>query len=63
MLAWWRTLEIEAVLGDDASPTDLLVVTGDTAGTTNVTVIDLGGSGAQTAEGIKIVDVGGVSAG
>lgn len=57
------TLEVEAVLGGDASPTDLLVVTGNTAGTTNVKVINLGGGGAQTAEGIKIVDVGGVSAG
>jgi fibronectin-binding autotransporter adhesin len=57
------TLEVEAVLGGDASPTDLLVVTGNTAGTTNVQVINLGGGGAQTAEGIKIVDVGGVSAG
>ncbi|MDQ0134220.1 fibronectin-binding autotransporter adhesin [Neorhizobium galegae] len=57
------TLEVEAVLGGDASPTDLLVVTGNTAGTTNVTVINLGGGGAQTVEGIKIVDVGGTSAG
>ena len=57
------TLEVEAVLGGDASPTDLLVVTGNTAGSTNVKVINLGGGGAQTAEGIKIVDVGGVSAG
>ncbi|CDN49072.1 autotransporter family protein [Neorhizobium galegae] len=57
------TLEVEAVLGGDASPTDLLVVTGNTAGTTNVKVINLGGGGAQTAEGIKIVDVGGTSAG
>ena len=57
------TLEVEAVLGGDASPTDRLVVTGNTAGTTNVTVINLGGGGAQTTEGIKIVDVGGVSAG
>ncbi|MCQ1574255.1 autotransporter outer membrane beta-barrel domain-containing protein [Neorhizobium galegae] len=57
------TLEVEAVLGGDASPTDLLVVTGNTAGTTNVKVINLGGGGAQTAEGIKIVDVGGVSGG
>jgi fibronectin-binding autotransporter adhesin len=57
------TLEIEAVLGDDSSATDRLVVTGDTSGTTNVRVINLGGSGGQTTEGIKIVDVGGVSAG
>lgn len=57
------TLEIESVLGGDASPTDRLVVTGNTSGTTNVKVINLGGIGAQTVEGIKIVDVGGTSAG
>ena len=57
------TLEIETVLGDDSSPTDLLVVTGDTSGSTNLRVINLGGVGAQTNEGIRIVDVGGVSGG
>ncbi|MBY5819410.1 autotransporter outer membrane beta-barrel domain-containing protein [Rhizobium leguminosarum] len=57
------TLEIETVLGGDASPSDRLVVTGNTAGTTDVKVINLGGGGAQTVEGIKIVDVGGTSAG
>ncbi|WP_441005341.1 autotransporter family protein [Rhizobium sp. 25PS6] len=57
------TLEIESVLGGDASPSDRLVVTGNTAGTTDVKVINLGGGGAQTVEGIKIVDVGGISAG
>src|SRR5690606_8064350 len=57
------TLEIEAVLGGDASPTDRLVVSGDTFGATNVRVINLGGAGAQTVEGIKIVDVGGASNG
>ena len=57
------TLQIETVLGGDASPTDRLVVTGNTAGTTNVRVINLGGGGAQTVEGIKIIDVGGASNG
>lgn len=57
------TLEIEAELGDDVSPADKLVITGNTAGTTNVKVINLGGTGARTVEGIKIVDVGGTSAG
>ncbi|TIW93814.1 MAG: autotransporter outer membrane beta-barrel domain-containing protein [Mesorhizobium sp.] len=57
------TLEIETVLGGDASATDRLVVTGDTSGSTNVKVINVGGSGAQTVEGIKIVDVGGASNG
>ncbi len=57
------TLEIETVLSDDSSATDLLAVTGDTAGSTNVRVINVGGNGAQTSEGIKIVDVGGASDG
>ncbi|MBS0535424.1 MAG: autotransporter outer membrane beta-barrel domain-containing protein [Proteobacteria bacterium] len=57
------TLEIESVLGGDASPTDKLVVTGNTAGTTNVKVINVGGGGAQTVNGIKIIDVGGASNG
>ncbi|MBW9055552.1 autotransporter outer membrane beta-barrel domain-containing protein [Rhizobium mesosinicum] len=57
------TLAIESVLGGDASATDRLVVTGNTSGATNVRVTNLGGSGAQTVEGIKIVDVGGTSAG
>jgi len=57
------TLDIETELGGDASPTDRLVVTGNTAGTTNVRVTNLGGGGAETIEGIKIVDVGGTSAG
>ncbi|MBZ9943128.1 autotransporter outer membrane beta-barrel domain-containing protein, partial [Mesorhizobium sp. BR1-1-13] len=56
-------LEIETVLGDDSSATDRLVVTGDTAGTTTLKVANLGGGGAQTVEGIKIIDVGGTSAG
>lgn len=59
-------LEIEAELGTDSSPTDLLVVTGDTilgSGTTLVRVINVGGAGGQTAgDGIKIIEVGGVSA-
>ncbi|TXR49558.1 autotransporter outer membrane beta-barrel domain-containing protein [Phyllobacterium endophyticum] len=57
------TLEIETVLGGDASPTDRLVVTGNTAGTTRVRVINLDGGGAQTQNGIEIVDVGGASNG
>ncbi|MGK6353839.1 autotransporter-associated beta strand repeat-containing protein [Sphingomonas sp. DT-207] len=57
-------LEIETELGGDASPTDRLVVTNGTAGSTTVEVINVGGLGAQTVEGIKIVDVtGGSSAG
>ncbi|OHV72809.1 autotransporter outer membrane beta-barrel domain-containing protein [Ensifer sp. LCM 4579] len=57
------TLEIETVLEGDDSATDRLVVTGDTSGSTNVHVINLGGNGAQTVEGIKIIDIGGTSNG
>ncbi|WP_346358162.1 autotransporter outer membrane beta-barrel domain-containing protein [Bosea sp. (in: a-proteobacteria)] len=56
-------LEIETVLGGDASPSDRLVITGSTSGTTTVRVINQGGTGARTVEGIKIVDVGGASNG
>jgi len=56
-------LEIETVLGGDASPSDRLVITGSTSGTTTIRVINQGGTGAGTVEGIKIVDVGGASNG
>ncbi|MGL3820139.1 autotransporter-associated beta strand repeat-containing protein [Sphingopyxis sp. R3-92] len=57
------TLEIEAALGGDASAADRLIVNGATSGNTRVTVINRGGLGAQTVEGIKIVDVAGASNG
>ncbi|MGX9144307.1 autotransporter family protein [Mesorhizobium sp. 128a] len=57
------TVEIETILDGDASPTDKLVITGDTSGTANVKVIGIGGLGGQTVNGIKIIDVGGASAG
>ncbi|MBI1651178.1 autotransporter outer membrane beta-barrel domain-containing protein [Hyphomicrobium sulfonivorans] len=56
-------LHISAILGDDSSPTDRLHVLGDTSGTTAVAVTNVGGSGAQTYNGIMIVEVDGVSAG
>ncbi|MBB3571829.1 autotransporter outer membrane beta-barrel domain-containing protein [Rhizobium sp. BK491] len=57
------TLEIESQLGGDNSPTDRLIVTGNTSGTTTVKVINVGGAGAQTVEGIRILEVGGASNG
>ncbi|MFA5956992.1 autotransporter outer membrane beta-barrel domain-containing protein [Hyphomicrobium sp.] len=57
------TLAIESVLGGDASATDRLVVTGSTAGATQVVVNNLGGAGGQTVAGIKVVDVEGASNG
>lgn len=50
-------------LGDDASLTDRLIVEGDTSGTTRVQVNNLGGSGANTLNGIEIITVNGASDG
>lgn len=57
------SIEIRTQLGDDSSPTDRLVITGSTSGSTPITVINVGGSGAQTTEGIRIIEVGGASNG
>lgn len=57
------TLVMGAVLGGDDSTTDRLIVDGNTSGTTNVVVNNLGGSGAQTLDGIELVSVGGQSDG
>lgn len=56
-------LIIHSALGDDASPGDRLVIPGDTAGNTNVQVINVGGAGAQTVNGIQVVQVDGASNG
>ncbi|KEY60479.1 outer membrane protein IcsA autotransporter [Serratia sp. DD3] len=56
-------LFFDTVLGDDSSPTDRLVITGNTSGQSSVTVNNLGGQGAQNINGIQIIRVGGVSAG
>ncbi|WP_181170377.1 MULTISPECIES: autotransporter outer membrane beta-barrel domain-containing protein [unclassified Mesorhizobium] len=54
---------INAALDGDASATDRLVVHGNTFGTGVLAVTNVGGAGAQTSEGIKIVDIDGSSAG
>ncbi|QLK63657.1 autotransporter outer membrane beta-barrel domain-containing protein (plasmid) [Enterobacteriaceae bacterium Kacie_13] len=56
-------LALRTVLGGDNSVTDKLAVAGDTSGTTQVTVQNAGGNGAQTTTGIQVVDVGGASNG
>ncbi len=56
-------LAMNTALGDDASPTDLLHVKGDTSGNAHIAVNNIGGTGAQTEDGIKLVQVDGVSAG
>lgn len=57
------SIEIRTQLGDDSSATDRLVITGSTSGATPVKVTNFGGAGAQTTEGIKIIDVMGASNG
>jgi autotransporter family porin len=57
------TVVFNTILAGDASITDRLVITGNTAGQSFVTVNNVGGNGARTSEGIKIIDVGGDSAG
>lgn len=57
------SLSFNTALGDDASITDKLIVAGDTSGTTNVRVDNVGGAGAQTTQGIKLIDVQGASNG
>lgn len=59
-------LEIEAILGDDSSSADLLLISGNALlglAPTLVNVVNLGGLGGETTgDGIKIVEVqGGVS--
>lgn len=56
-------LEIQSTLAGDGAATDLLVITGNSTGTTNVAVTRVGGSSGATVNGIKIVDVGGTSTG
>ena len=56
-------LALNTVLGDDSSVTDKLTVEGDTAGNTRVSVTNTGGTGAQTVNGIEVIQVDGNSAG
>ncbi|AWH89972.1 autotransporter outer membrane beta-barrel domain-containing protein [Limnobaculum parvum] len=57
------TLVLNTVLADDASATDKLIVKGNTSGSTDVVINNIGGNGALTNTGIEIVEVNGNSAG
>ncbi len=57
------TVVINSVLGGDGSTTDVLKVGGDTSGNTHLKVINRGGLGDQTVNGIEVVDVQGNSNG
>ena len=56
-------LHMNVVLGKDDSATDKMIVGGDTSGTTYINFKNIGGSGAQTAQGIKVIEVLGNSDG
>src|SRR5690606_7885268 len=55
--------QIDTVLYDDNSPTDRMIVQGNTSGSSFVKVMNAGGIGTVTSEGIKIIDVAGTSDG
>lgn len=56
-------ISLNTYLGDDSSATDKLAVSGNTTGTTFLTVrAASGSSGAQTTNGIQVIQVGGSSA-
>lgn len=57
------TLVLNTVLGGDNSKTDKLVVQGDTSGHTDVYVNNKGGTGGQTVNGIRVIEVDGASNG
>lgn len=55
------TLVFNTTLGDDGSATDRLWIAGDASGQANVRVNNAGGLGAQTAQGIELITIGGAS--
>lgn len=57
------TLAFNTVLAGDDAATDKLIIGGDTSGTANVRVNNVGGAGAQTTQGIQLIQVGGASNG
>ncbi|EOF5965440.1 autotransporter outer membrane beta-barrel domain-containing protein [Salmonella enterica] len=56
-------LYLNTELGGDDSTTDKLVVAGDTSGNTTLHINGIGDTGAQTVNGIEVVDIGGESNG
>lgn len=52
---------LNTYLDGDTSPTDLLHVQGDMSGSGLLRITNVGGPGAQTTEGIKVIDVDGAS--
>lgn len=56
-------IAFNTTLNGDESPTDKVIVTGDTRGSTRVVVNNIDGQGAQTDKGIELIEVNGDSAG
>lgn len=54
-------LLLNSILNDDASKTDILYVRGNTSGTGFIAINKQNSVGAETKEGIKIIDVAGAS--
>jgi fibronectin-binding autotransporter adhesin len=54
-------LSLNSTLNDDASKTDILYIRGSSSGTGFITINKQNSVGAETKEGIKIIDVAGVS--
>lgn len=54
-------LQLNTALGLDSSVTDMIHITGITTGTGVIQVFNVGGNGAQTIDGIKIVEIEGNS--
>lgn len=55
------TLLMETALADDASATDHLIIEGSSSGQAQVQVVNVGGAGAQTDNGIQLIRVDGAS--
>ncbi len=55
------SLAFNTVLAGDTAATDRLIIGGDTSGSANVRVNNVGGAGAQTSQGIALIQVGGAS--
>jgi outer membrane autotransporter protein len=57
------SLLLDVALGDDSSLADIFQVTGDASGTTIISINNVGGLGAETLDGIEIVQVAGTDTG
>lgn len=56
-------ISINTVLGGDSSKTDLVHINGNATGLTKIYVYNIGGTGALTNNGIKVIDIDGQSKG